>query len=112
MGQRWWTDRAGPSRIKEATVTPGMRAILGGGLALLLLQATGPARAADAGVILTGSPGSTGPPLGQEVSDLPRDFGIAVEVVSSQGGPANIEALALRPDVRLGMALSDTLDFL
>src|SRR3954470_6076970 len=112
MAQRWWTDRAGPSRIKETIVTPGIRAVLGGGLALLLLSATGPACAADAGVILTGSPGSTGTRTGQEISDLARHFGIAVEVVSSQGGPANIEALALRPDARLGIALSDTLDFL
>src|SRR3954447_18808218 len=108
MGQRWCTDCAGRSRIKEMIVTPGMRAVL----ALLLLSATGPACAADAGVIWTGSTGSTGTRIGQEISDLARHFGIALEVVSSQGGPANIEALALRPDARLGIVPSDTLDFL
>src|SRR4051812_5106194 len=108
MAQRWWTDRAGPSQIKETIVTPGMRAVL----ALLLLQATGPACAADAGVILTGSPGSTGTRTGQEIADLAQHFGVALKVVLSQGGWANIEALALRPDARLGIVPSDTLDFL
>src|SRR3954451_10246197 len=105
-------DCAGPSRIKEATVTPGMRAILGGGLALLLLQATGPARAADAGAIMTGSPGSTDTRIGQDIADLAQHFGVALKVVLSQGGSANIEALAFRPDARLGIVPSDTLDFL
>src|SRR5215212_6738576 len=112
MGQRWWTDRAGSSRIKEATVTPGMRAVLGGGLALLLLQATGPARAADAGAIMTGSPGSTDTRIGQDIADLAQHFGVALTTVLSQGGWANIEALAFRPDARLGIVPSDTLDFL
>src|SRR3954471_2137786 len=112
MGQRWWTDRAGPSRIKETIVTPGIRAVLGGGLVLLLLQATGPARAADAGAIMTGSPGSTDTRIGQDIADLAQHFGVALTVVLSQGGSANIEALAFRPDARLGIVPSDTLDFL
>src|SRR3954464_12712519 len=112
MAQRWCTDCAGPRRIKEMIVTPGIRAVLGGGLALLLLSATGPACAADTGVILTGSPGSTGTRIGQDISDLARHFGVTLKVVLSQGGSANIEALALRPDARLGIVPSDTLDFL
>ena len=66
------------------------------GLVLLLLAAA-PARAADAGAIVTGPPGSTAVRLGQDVADLARHFGVALEVVPSQGGLENIEALARRP---------------
>jgi TRAP transporter TAXI family solute receptor len=88
-----------------------MFAVLGG-LTLLLLPAAGPARAADAGAIVTGPPGSTAARLGQDVADLARHFGVALEVVPSPGGLANLEALTRPRGTLLGIVPSDTLDFL
>jgi uncharacterized protein len=95
-------------------VTPGTPAVLSGllFLLLLLLPAAGPARAADAGAIATGPPGSTAARLGQDVADLARRFGVALEAVPSPGGPANVEALTRRPGTLLAIVPSDTLDFL
>jgi TRAP transporter TAXI family solute receptor len=111
MGQARETDYA-PGGPEGTIVTPRTRAILGGLLLLLLFPAAGPARAADAGAIATGSPGSTATRLGQDVADLARRFGVALEVVPSPGGPANLEALAQRPGTLLAIVPSDTLDFL
>jgi TRAP transporter TAXI family solute receptor len=86
-----------------------MLAILGG---LLLLPAAGPACAADAGAIMTGPPGSTSVRLGQDIAGLARRFGVALEVVPSQGGLENIEALVQRPDTQLAVVQADALDFL
>ena len=91
-------------------MTPGVLAILAG--LVLLLPAAGPARAADAGAIMTGPPGSTSVRFGQDIAGLARRFGVALEVVPSPGGPANIEALTQRPGVLLAIVPSDTLDFL
>ncbi len=93
-------------------MTPGTPAALSGLLFLLLLPAAGPARGADAGAIATGPPGSTAARLGPDVAGLARRFGVALEVVPSPGGPANIEALTQRPGTLLGIVPSDTLDFL
>jgi TRAP transporter TAXI family solute receptor len=87
-----------------------MLAILGG--LVLLLPATGPAWAVDAGTIVTGPPGSTAVRFGQDIADLARHFGVALEVVPSPGGLENIEALARRPNTQLAIVPSDALDFL
>ena len=89
---------------------PGMLAILGG--LVLLLPAAGPARAVDAGTIVTGPPGSTATRFGQDIADLAGHFGVALEVVPSQGGLENIEALVEPPNAQLGIVPSDALDFL
>ena len=91
-------------------MTPGMLAILAG--LVLLLPAAGPACAADAGAIMTGPPGSTSVRFGQDIAGLARRFGVALEVVPSQGGLENIEALVQRPDARLAIVQADALDFL
>jgi uncharacterized protein len=99
-----------PREPEGKIVTPVTPAVLSG--LVLLLPAAAPARAADAGAIVTGPPGSTAVHLGQDVADLARHFGVALEVVPSQGGLENIEALARRPGPLLGIVPSDALDFL
>jgi uncharacterized protein len=91
-------------------VTPGIFAVLGG--LVLLLPAASPARALDAGAIVVGSPGSTAARVGQDIADLVSHFGIALEVVPSQGSLENIEVLIGRPNTQLGIVQSDVLDFL
>ena len=99
-----------PRESEGKIVTPVTPAVLSG--LVLLLLAAAPARAADAGAIVTGPPGSTAVRLGQDVADLARHFGVALEVVPSPGGLENIEALTRRPDPLLGIVPSDALDFL
>jgi TRAP transporter TAXI family solute receptor len=95
-------------------VTPGTPAVLSGLilLLLLLLPAASPAQATDAGAIVTGPPGSTSVRLGQDIADLARRFGVALEVVPSPGGLENIEALTRRPNTQLAIVQADALVFL
>ena len=92
-------------------MTPRTPAVLIG-LALVLGPAAFPARALDAGAIMTGSPGGTYFRLGQGIADLARRFGVVLEVVPSQGGLENVEALIRRPGTQLGIVQSDVLDFI
>src|SRR3712207_528150 len=96
VGQARGTSYA-PGESEGTIVTP---AVLSSLLFLLplLLPATGPACAAEAGAIMTGPPGSTSVRLGQDIAGLARRFGVALEVMPSQGGLENIEALVQRPD--------------
>jgi TRAP transporter TAXI family solute receptor len=80
------------------------------GLALLV-PATLSAQALDTGGIMTGSPGGTDIRVGQDIARLARRFGVALEVVPSQGALENVEAMRRRPDVQLGIVQSDVLDF-
>jgi uncharacterized protein len=99
-----------PRESEGKIVTPMTPAVLSG--LVLLLLAAAPAQAADAGAIVTGPPGSTAVRLGQDVADLARHFGVALEIVPSPGGLENIEALTRRPAPLLGIVPSDALDFL
>jgi TRAP-type uncharacterized transport system substrate-binding protein len=76
-------------------VTPRTPAFLVA-LALVLGPAAVPASALETGAIVTGSPGGTYFRLGQEIADLARRFGVTLEVVPSQGGLENVEALIRR----------------
>jgi uncharacterized protein len=92
-------------------VTPSMPAVLIG-LVFLLLPAAIPARALEAAAIMTGDPAGTSFRIGQDIADLARRFGVALEVVPSQGGLENIEALIARPNTQLAIVPSDVLDFI
>jgi uncharacterized protein len=96
---------------KESVVTPRTPAVLIG-LVLLLVPAAIPVRALDAGAIMAGRPGGTSFRLGQDIADLARRFGIALEVVPSQGGPENVEALIRRPNTQLAIVPSYVLDLI
>jgi TRAP transporter TAXI family solute receptor len=85
-----------------------MLAVLGG---LALLLAASPARALETGAIMTGSPDSTAIRFGQDIAELAGQFGVTLEVVPSQGGLENIQALTRRPGTQLGIVPSDVLDF-
>jgi TRAP transporter TAXI family solute receptor len=99
-----------PVGSREQIVTPAFFIVLAG--LALLLPAAGPARALDAGAIVVGSPGSTAARVGQDIAELAGHFGIALELLPSQGSLENIEALIERPNTQLGIVQSDVLDFL
>jgi TRAP transporter TAXI family solute receptor len=80
--------------------------------ALAVLPVISPARALDAATIMTGSPGSTYIRFGQDIAALVQHFGVALEVVPSQGGLENIEALIRGRKTELGIVPSDVLDFI
>lgn len=92
-------------------MTPRTPAVLIG-LVLLLVPAAIPARALDAGAIMAGRPGGTSFRLGQDIADLARRFGIALEVVPSRGALENVEALIQRPNTQLAIVPSDVLDLI
>lgn len=82
------------------------------GLVALLVPAALPARAADKGAIVAGSPGSTAARFGRDIAALAKRFDVALEVVPSQGALENVEALVRRPGPQLAIVQSDVLDFI